>query len=54
MSCIGNEAVEDATQVPIVDVIETQDIITESAVVQVRSFLLLLSANIWHQLLVRS
>ncbi|XP_039132604.1 probable protein arginine N-methyltransferase 3 isoform X3 [Dioscorea cayenensis subsp. rotundata] len=34
MSCIGNEAVEDATQVPIVDVIETQDIITESAVVQ--------------------
>ncbi|KAH7672044.1 [Myelin basic protein]-arginine N-methyltransferase protein [Dioscorea alata] len=35
MSCIGNEVVEDATQVPIVDIIETQDIITESAVVQV-------------------
>ncbi|KAJ0985244.1 hypothetical protein J5N97_003600 [Dioscorea zingiberensis] len=34
MSCIGKEVVEDAGQVPIVDIIESRDIMTESAVVQ--------------------
>lgn len=35
MSCIGEEVFEDASRVPIVDIVDGQDIITESAVLQV-------------------
>lgn len=35
MSCVGKELVQDAARVPIVDTIEPQDVITESAIVHV-------------------
>ncbi|KAF6155428.1 hypothetical protein GIB67_019954 [Kingdonia uniflora] len=34
MSCIGKEVVEDSAQLPIVDVVDTRDIVTESVAVQ--------------------
>lgn len=36
MSCIGKEVTEDAAQLPIVDVVDSRDIVTKSVVLQVR------------------
>jgi protein arginine N-methyltransferase 3 len=36
MSCIGKEVVEDAAQQPIVDVVDSRDIVTETSVLHVR------------------
>lgn len=38
MSCISKEVVEDASENPIVDVLDSRDIVTQSAVLQVSSF----------------
>lgn len=38
MSCIGKELVIDAAQIPIVDVLDSQDLVTSSAVLQVGAF----------------
>lgn len=38
MSCIGKELVKEAAQIPIVDVVDYQDLVTSSAVLQVGSF----------------
>ena len=35
MSCIGKELVEDAARVPIVDVVDSCDIVTNTAILQV-------------------
>ena len=35
MSCIGRELVKDAAQIPIVDVVDYQDLVTSSATLQV-------------------
>jgi len=35
MSCVGKELVEDAAEVPIVDVIDSRDIVTDTAALQV-------------------
>ena len=37
MSCIGKELVEDAAGVPFVDVVDSQDIVTNTVVLQVCS-----------------
>lgn len=39
MSCIGEEIVKDASRIPIVDVIDSCDIITNSTVLQVCLFI---------------
>lgn len=35
MSCVGKELVEDAAQTPIVDIVDSHDIVTDAAVLQV-------------------
>lgn len=35
MSCISKELIEDAAQTPIVDFVESQDLVTDAAVLQV-------------------
>lgn len=35
MSCIGKELVDDAAQTPIVDIVDSHDIVTDAAVLQV-------------------
>ena len=35
MSCVGKELVEDAAQIPIVDIVEGQDLVTNAAVLKV-------------------
>lgn len=35
MSCIGKELVGDAARIPIVDIVDNNDIVTSSAVLQV-------------------
>lgn len=40
MSCVGKELVEDASKHPIVDVVDSQDIVTSAAVLQVTFFLI--------------
>lgn len=44
MSCVGKELVEDASRVPIVDVVDDQDIVTNAVVLQV-SFLYIRERN---------
>lgn len=39
MSCIGKELVIDAARIPIVDVVDSQDLVTCSAILQVCAFL---------------
>lgn len=39
MSCIGEEIVKDASRIPIVDVVDSRDIITNSKVLQVCLFI---------------
>lgn len=41
MSCIGKEIAEDAARVPMVDIVEPQDIVTESAMLHVSCRLIL-------------
>lgn len=38
MSCIGKELVIDAAQYPIVDVVDHQDLVTSSTILQVGAF----------------
>lgn len=38
MSCIGKELVIDAARIPIVDVVDSQDLVTCSAILQVGAF----------------
>lgn len=52
MSCVGKEVVEDAAQLPIVDVIDSRDIVTNSVSLQVMiklffifSYLVIVSLN---------
>lgn len=37
MKCVGEEVVRDATQAPIIDVIDSKDVITTSSLIQVSS-----------------
>lgn len=38
MSCIGKELVIDAARIPIVDVVDSRDLVTSSAILQVGAF----------------
>ena len=47
MSSVGKELVKDAAELPIVDVVDSHDIVTDTAVLRVSSLFLLLAKSNW-------
>ena len=45
MSCVGKEVVEDAAQTPIVDIVDSHDIVTDTALLQVSDWVRILLLN---------